>query len=1010
MIRKLLLLFMSVMVGQLYAQSLITGKVTSSDDGEPLIGVNIYEKGTTNGTVSDIDGNYSLQLTQENSTVVFSFIGFVAQEITVEPGQTNLNVVLEPDGIDIDEVVVVGYGVQQKSHLTGSISKLNNDKLNEIPVSRPEDALVGKISGVTIQSTDASAGASPTIRVRGIGSITADASPLIVLDGVVVDADYLGSMNMDDVESIEVLKDAASSAIYGSRGGNGVIMITTKQGKEGKPVFNFKAYYGVRFTESFDDKFYSISEWADKVRAGNGGELTDPMKYIMELGTETDWVDEIFDGGIIQSYSLSARGGTEKTKYSVSGGYLEDEGVLLTDNFEKVNLRLKMDTKINDVVSFGASVSPSYSVKRDFPIRIQDALRQSPWLPIYHDENTIQYVDRNTYPDVEVGDYAMERHFDNYDLYGNGSDVDISTTSNVNPYAKVVEREFKTYKFQLYSKGYITLNFNDHLSLTSSLALNYSTNRDEDWQGSLSHRNGASAVYSLSTNDVYYHGVNENIFNYSNRFGQHTIDAVAGIAFEKWHNVYSDMEGTGYDFDYIQTINAATSISEAMTEKAEETMQSFISRFNYSYDNRLLLSLSARWDGSSRFGEDTKYGFFPAISAGWRISEEDFMENVNAVSNLKIRASYGVTGNKEGIGLYEAISRVVPVSAIIDGAATGGFAPYNIANPDLGWEKSEEVSGGIDLGLWANKLNISVDAYQRRSKDLLLAQEIPGVTGFETATMNIGEVKNSGFEIEVGVQPIRTTNFRWNTSLNMSHNVNELVDFAGASGLITYEDDKRAAEYIALEGYPISSFYGYVYEKDIPNEYLNDPFYPIGGESQDVYVKDLNGDGQIDSDDRAILGSPYPKLVWGFSNTLNYHDFDLSFTFQGSHGAKVRNLDPQYFGNQFSSNMDYTADFPDADKVVQRIYTDLCVQDASYIALRNINLGYTLPENLASKIGMKNARVYVSAQNLIFLTADEYTSFNPEGVTDNTSPLRGGYQVGAAPVSKAVSFGVNLNF
>ena len=988
----------------------ITGKVTSLE-GESLPGVNIWEKGTNNGTITDINGNYSLSADKQD-TLVFSFIGFKTVEVPVN-GNTYISIALEDVMRGIDEIVVTGYGTTTKSHLTGAISKVTNDNLSQIPVGRIDEALVGKVSGATIQMTDASAGGTPTIRIRGIGSITADASPLIVLDGIVVDYDYLSSINTDDVKSIEVLKDAASAAIYGSRGGNGIIMITSKKGKKGKPNLSFNSFFGFKYTPDIQ-VMPTVSEWTEFVKANNNGNLTDKMEYVNLINNNTNWHDVMFDGGMIQSYSLAVRGGSENTNYSISGSYLDDDGVLLTDNFKKYNLNIYIKSKINKFLEFGVRANPSYTIKRDFPIGIHDALRQSPWLPLYYDDYTIQFVNSG-YPDVKVGDYTKERHFDNYDLYNNGSDVDISTTSNVSPLAKVLEREYNNYDFKAYTNGYLKIKLTKGLYLRTNLGVSYRRKEAERWVGSKAHRNGTSAIESRYNTGKYTHWINENLITFKRTFNKNDINAVAGITFEKWDNYYSNQTGKGYEFDYIRTINAA-SIKEVSTTTAnQESLNSFLGRVNYAYGGKYLLSVSLRYDGSSKFGDNTKYGFFPAASAGWRVTEEKFMQNVDAISNLKLRFSYGVTGNNDGIGYYQYMAILGPVNAVIDGSLVTGFNPKNIANPDLGWEQSVEMDAGFDLGLFKNNLNLSVDLYNRSSLSLLLEQEIPAVTGFNNALVNIGEVQNRGIEVELTGHIINASKFKWSASGNFSLNENELVDFAGASGLVTYVDRKRPAEYIALEGYPISSFYGYVYDKDIPLNYLKDPFYPIGGKSQDVYVKDLNGDGLIDTDDRAILGSPYPKVIWSVSNRFNYGGFDFNFMFQGSHGAKVRNMDPQYYENQFNSRMDYITDtsnpnyFPDGDKVKQRFLTDLFVQDASYVSLRTVNLGYSFSKRILSHIGINNLRLYVAAQNLIYLMSDDYTSFNPEGVTFNKNPLQAGYQRGAAPIYKTISFGINLD-
>ncbi len=993
----------------------ITGTVVDSTSNQPIPGISVVIKGTVSGALTDLDGKFEVTA-KPTDVLVFSYVGYTPQEIPVG-SNTVFNIRLAIQSEQLEGVVVVGYGTQKKSHLTGSVSKVSANGLEQIPVSRADEALIGKVSGVTIQTTDAQVGASPTIRVRGIGSITADASPLVVMDGVVVSASYLGSIDMNDVESIEVLKDAASAAIYGSRGGNGIIMVTTKKGKAGKTKFSFNAFYGSKFAAKYQT-VPSIADWT-KASLDYYGKTTDEAAYINLLGTHTKWTDVMFDGGNIQSYSLSALGGSDNTKFAASGSYMTDDGVMLTDSYKKMNFRLNVDTKVNKTIEFGGNIYASYTKQRVFPIGVHDAVRQSPWLPQYLDENNIQYVNKTKYPNVQVGDYAYEIYFDGYVLPGNTTGTTINTTTNESPLAKVLEREYYNFDLKLFTNTYMRLNLAKGLTFKTSVAADYDNMQTQNWDGTklLKGPAGTSSTYNTNTNT---HIVNENIFAYDNEIGKHTFGAVAGYAMEKWFLYSSGETGTGYNFDYIHTLNAASTIASATTFKEEELLSSFLGRVNYAYSDKYLLSLSARYDGSSRFGKDNKFGFFPAASVGWRVSQEDFLKGNQYISNLKARFSYGITGNNTGISRYGSIARLTPVTAVLNETAVPGYNPANIENPTLRWEKSIEIGPGIDIGLLKNRITLSFDYYIRTSKDLLLNQEIPSITGFTVTTVNIGEVKNSGIELELTGNIVTSKDFNWSVSGNISHNTNELVDFAGANGLISYVDVKRPAEYIALEGHPISAFYGYIYEKDVPNEYLKHPLYPIGATSQDCYVKDISGpngvpDGIIDGNDRTILGSPYPKIVWGFSNNLNFKSFDLSFTFQGSHGAKVRNMDPQYYENQFSSNMDYVTTFPDKAMVREKIYTDYCVQDASYVALRSVNLGYTMPNSIAKRIGIAKVRVYASGQNLMYLMSKGYTSFNPEGLlqassTNIISPLRGGYQVGAAPIAKAVTVGINLEF
>lgn len=989
-----------------YSFAEITGTITSAADDLPVIGANILVKGTNRGAVTDLDGTFTINA-EPDDILVITYLGFATQEITVG-NRSNISITLEEDATSLDEVVVIGYGTSKKSHLTGAISKVDNKDLDKIPVSRVDDALVGQVSGVNIAATEGEAGSAPSIRIRGTGSVSASSEPLIVVDGLIVDNDFLGSLDMNDVASFEILKDAASSAIYGSRGGNGVILITTKDGQDGKTKFTYNGFTGVKEARSSDAYYFSVAETAAAEMAANG-EISDRTRYKQLIGVDRDWQDVIFDGGNINSHSLSARGGNKKTNFSATFGYVHDEGVLLTDDFKKYNMNFKVKTQINDRLTFGASIAPSYTKRRRFDGSTHDILRQTPWLPVYHDENTIQYVDRNVYPDVQVGDYAVQRHFDNYS--GDGFNAqDISNTSNTNPAAKVIERERFENRFKMFGSTYLKFKIAKGLSFRTSLSGDFQDTDRSRWQGLLAHRNGASNIQYDVSNFNGIHLVNENYFAYDKEMGLHEVNAVLGFSAEKWDFKEDAITATGYQNDLIKTIAGGTTIANASSEEYQDRFQSVFGRVNYAYDYKYLASVSFRRDGSSRFGPDSKYGVFPAVSLGWVASEEDFLKGNNLVSFLKLRSSYGLTGNNSVDSYYPSVALLGPATAVINGSVTSGISALNIANRTLGWESSREINPGIDFALFDDFLSGSIDYYNRTSDQLLLSNPISYTTGFGEALVNLGKVENKGFEIELRTNNIRNRDLTWTSSFIASRNTNTLLDFAASNGQIQNVDSKRAAEWINLEGHPISSYYGWVVDRDIPTEFLKEAFHPVGGEAQDVYVRDLNGDGLIDDDDKTILGNPYPDLVWSFGNNVSYKGFDLAFMFQGTHGAEIRNMGDQYLFNQFNSGQDFISSTPDQQFIKQKIFTDDIIQDASYVALRNVTIGYNLGTKLLGKTdAISRARIYLAAQNLIYTTAEGYTGFNPESI-NNTSPTTWGYQRAGSPIQRTFTVGLNLEF
>ncbi|WP_299892016.1 TonB-dependent receptor [uncultured Lacinutrix sp.] len=1000
----------------------LKGQVVSSEDDLPMPGVNVVAVSTNNGTTTDFDGNFEINV-KEGDVLKFSYIGYVTQLIPVKKENT-LAVALVEDANKLEEVVVIGYGTQKRGNITGAISKIKNDDLDQIAVPRVDEALVGQVSGVTVAATEGEAGSAPTIRIRGTGSISGSSDPVIVVDGLVVDNDFLGSFDMNDVESFEVLKDASSTAIYGARGANGVIIITTKSGKDGATKFSYNTFTGFKEARQSEDYYFTVAETAAAERAATGT-ISDRTRVKQLIGVDRDWQDVIFEGGTINSHSFAARGGSETTKFSTSLNYVHDEGVLLTDDYKKYSIRAKLSTKLNDKFSVGLNISPTYTNRRRFDGSTHDILRQTPWLPLYLDENTIQYVNRlrdgGKYANAQIGDYAVQRMFDDYDLTTmtpiESGGTDISNTSNTNPAAKVLERDRNDYKFKVAGSFFAKYKIIDGLSFKTTVSGDYQNTKRDRWQGVQASRNGADATQLDQSTTNRVHMVTDNIFTYDKSFGNHEVNAIAGFSAEKWDTTFESVTGAGYDSDLVQTITAADPLTVVgQSFEYPERLLSYLGRINYAYDNKYLVSVSFRRDGFSRFGQNSKYANFPAASAGWIVSNEEFMSESNVVNNLKLRMSYGTAGNPNldsGNVLIDAfpyLSLLQSSTAVVDGSVESGFNPINISNPDLAWERSIEINPGIDFGLFNNIVTGSFDYYKRTSDQLLIDNPISVTTGFDSALINIGEVQNSGFEIELRTRNISKEKFRWSTTILASRNKNELIDFADSNGQIQNVDSKRAAEWINLVGNPISSYYGWVVDSDIPLEYINNPYHPVGGQAQDVYVKDLNGDGVIDDDDKTILGDPYPDFIWSLTNDFKVGAFDLSFMFQGSHGAEIRNMGDQYLFNHFNSSQDFdTATTPNQGFIKQKIFTNDIIQDASYVALRNVNIGYSLPSRLASKLKLSRARLYASGTNLLYFTASDYTGFNPESI-NNTSPTTYGYQRAGSPIQQTVTLGLNLEF
>ena len=1000
----------------------ITGTVTSADDGMTLIGVNVLVKGTTSGTVTDLDGNFSIEA-NEGDILIFSYTGYEPQEVTVG-NQRIINISLSEDITQLEEVVVVGYGTQKKSHLTGSVSKVENEKLDQIAVARVDDALIGQVSGVNIQATSAEAGAAPTITIRGFGSVNANSGPAVVVDGLVVSSDFLGNLDMNDIASFEVLKDAASAAIYGSEGSNGVIMITTKKGQAGKTQFSYETYIGRK--DAFESENYkkSVADWAAKELAETG-ELSNTTQYAQLLvettGIDRDWQEVFFDGGNISSHSFSARGGSENTQFSASLRTLGDEGVVITDNYRFYSANLKMDTKVTDRLKFGLSATPSYSKRRALPTSIHNPMRQSPWLPIYHTEETLQFIDRGAYPDVGVGDYFLENHLLNLDVNGDGSSSRPRTSGDMNPYAQYVEREHFEYTTNVLGSTYLSYKIADGLTAKTSLGVTLENRKRTRYDGTLHHAQASRAAYELQ-NRVRTRIISDNTLAYNKEIGRHEFNLLAGATFQKRRSENSAISGTGFSNDLLKNLQGATSVSEFEEISVEKNKIGYFARINYAFANKYLINASFRRDASSVFGIDSKWGNFPAVSLGWNAHNENFLSGGDFISRLKFRASYGLTGNEnfsvgdDIINAYPYLALLNTSNAITEGGISPGIAARNIANTLLQWEASKEFNPGIDFGFLNNRITGSFDYYVRTSDQLLLENPVSYVTGFSGGIVNLGEVENRGLELEVRTRNVANSNFKWNTTLIASTNKNELISFGESDGALLEDGFGRNSQWINSVGNPISSFYGYVVDQELASEYWDSPYIPINGVSEDVIVRDLNGDGLITDEDKTILGDPYPDLIWSLTNEFVVGNFDFSIMIQGSQGAEVKNIGDQYFFTHWQGGTSDELAVVEAGIISHpsflqpRVLTNDVVQSAGYFSLRNVNIGYNFTSSQLSRLGLGKVRVYATGQNLIYKTSDEYNGFNPEYIDNSDSPRAYGSQRAGTPLFRTVSVGLNVNF
>jgi TonB-dependent starch-binding outer membrane protein SusC len=992
-----------------FAQEQIKG-IVKDDAGLPVPGATVVIKGTSNYTVTDLNGEFNLAASKAYPfSILFNLVGYQREEIEVyEPLEEDVEVSLKLDHV-LNEIIVVGYGTQKKSDLTGAVASVPEQLLQQ-PVSSMDRMLQGAVAGVQVTPTSGQPGGGVSIRIRGGSSITGGNEPLYVIDGFPIttsssaagtitgaEVNPLSTINPNDIESIDILKDASATAIYGSRGANGVVIITTKKGKVDTNTISYDASVGVQSLRKKIDLIHAQEFAALRNEAlydtnpSLGANQYLSQEQIDALGEGTDWQDEAFQQAVVQNHQISLSGGSAKTRYYVSGNYFNQDGIIRNTDFQRLTGRVNLDIDVSEKLNIGTNLTLSKSNANIAPTGIVTALLIMPPTATVYDDN---------------GGYTLRNPFENI----------LS-----NPIASLNEQVNQTGTKRLLGTTFGAYTIADGLLLKVSFGADVSDIRENRYlptiiyEGSLvGGEAGVGFVNSASW-------LNENTLNYNKEIGKHNFSGVLGFTQQEdtrevlrtgVRNFVSDH----FEFDNLES--GGTPL-RPYSRKITAGLLSYLGRINYSYDDRYLLTLGLRSDGSSRFGENNKWGYFPSAAISWKITNEKFFNNLPLViSDLKLRASFGATGNN-GIDPYSSLATLNNVTYVIGGSVVNGFTPSRIANPDLGWETSYQSNAGLDVGLFKNRITLTTDVYRKKTEDLLLNVELPYTSGYSTSLQNYGSVLNRG--VEIGINTVNLEGkLQWNTGLNFSLNRNEVLSLGG--GITSF----ITGDYIVKVGEPLGTFYAT----------QTDGILQIGEESTkgaftgsatpkagDRLYKDISGDGKFTTAlDRTVVGNAQPDFIFGITNTLRWKGIDLSLLIQGSQGNKILNGNRQalelFNGQQNAAasalerytTSDPSTSMPRAKLDPAPVFSNRFIEDGSFIRLKTASLGYTLSNSLAKKLALSTARIYVIAQNL--LTWTDYTGFDPEvtGGNNTNSTTQQGTDSGIYPVAKTVSAGISLSF
>ena len=1015
--------------------SMVKG-IVQNKDNQPIPGVSVVLRNMstnfTSGTTTDSLGVFTFTKVSSGGPYSFTFstVGYESQTLSgysiKESVTTSLAIKMTSITASLEQVVVVGYGTQKRKDLTGSVGSIGQKDLKEETVTRVEQALLGKVAGVQVKTVSGEPGASPQIRIRGIGSISAGVDPLYVVDGFPIGD--LQMINPNDIESIDVLKDASATAIYGSRGSNGVVIINTKRGKSGKTIFSFDTYAGVQsvlrkpvYMNSIEQAHYFLDGIKNRnIDAGNdvsGNPVTDwKIKVPIEIfdvlegrnKINTDWLDEVLRVAPQQQYQLSASGGSENVRFALSGEYLNQDGIVINTNFKRYSLRSNIDARLSKRLSVKMSLNPSLTNENDVTSVgtyggesvIGDATAINPWFPVYN-------------PD---GSYFVMNGLPNGGSFAN---------------AVASAKEIKNNQQTVRILGNINAEYiiyND-LKLNILFGANHQTASRAKFKPMLpALLNTIAYGEDQSSSDLNL--LAEYTLNYSKTIKKHNITGLAGYTTQKdkYHSNY--LRSDQYPNNLVSTLSAASGqITNGTSLDGAWSMVSYLARANYNYDSKYYLTASIRTDGSSRFGSNNKYGVFKSMALAWRISDEHFMKAIPVINEMKIRASYGETGNNN-IGDFEQYATINYENYTLGGLAAGGYAQAKIANPFLTWEKQKQLNTGIDLSLFKGRLGLTVDYFSSKNSDLLLNVNVPSISGYTTSLQNIGKVKNTGLEIAASVKNL-AGKFQWSTDFNFSTYKNKVLEL-GPGGDPIYSGGN-----VTQLGQPVGMFYGWISDGIFMNkaELAKGPIFSPGTTVQsvlgDARFKDISGpdgkpDGIINSLDKTIMGSPYPDFYYGMTNRFAYKNFTLSISLQGSHGNQITNLirvgsyarartrQSTISNNYWKSEADpgdggrfsfRPNDAPTGN--VRGLYSDLQVFDGSYFRVNNITFGYTLPASFTQKLKMSALRFYINATNPFLVTT--YPFWNPD-TSNSGNALEPGRDNNEYPLTRSVFLGLNASF